>query len=84
MSNLTPLDIKMVSKEEAMRRLWRAEFLYLRSRGWEALCGVPDKYMVKPGEDYRLPETILYSMQEALKIQKEADDLPEDIPSPSR
>lgn len=76
MNNPIPLDVRDTPKERAQWLLFRAEMLYLRSRGWEMVCGVTNNYMVKPGEDYRLPEAVLYSHEEALKIQKESDARP--------
>jgi hypothetical protein len=74
MKELHPLDIRNYSKEEACRLLWRAEMTYLGARGWITLCGIPDKYYVAPGDDYKDDKTILYSHEEALKIQKEKDN----------
>lgn len=54
--------------------LFRAELRYLHERGWQSLCGTHDnRYMVRPGADYKDPDVVLLTHEEALKIQKEED-----------
>lgn len=73
MNDLDKLDVRLHSKDESMRRLWQAEFVYLMSRGWIPLYGIEDKFLVAPGDDYKSPDIALHSHEEALKIQKEKD-----------
>ena len=71
---LHSLDVRNQTKEEAVRRLFQAETTYLASRGWTMLCGTQDnKYYVLPGIEYQAIDAVLYSHEEALKIQKEKD-----------
>lgn len=69
------LDIKRQTKQEACFYLWKAEMTYLMSRGWETLVGGSSpKCFVAPGDDYRSPDCVFYTHDEALVIQKEKDE----------
>lgn len=65
-----------MNKEEQLvyMDLFRAELRHLTRRGWQALCGTQDAHcMVAPGDNYIGLNVILYTHEEALKLQKEKD-----------
>jgi hypothetical protein len=62
------------TKEKAMNHLWHAEIVYLGARGWTLLAGIPNKYLVPPGEKMASDHSNLFSLKDALARQKEIDE----------
>jgi hypothetical protein len=69
MKDLHPNDLRNWTKGEAKHRLFKIEMLYLVSRGWQILCGVP------LSEGYVSPiDGKIFSHEDAVTFQKQMDE----------